>query len=219
MFKRFSFHSFCLSLVFCGLSANAQVPSDSDNASAPAPPRPHSISMEVKTVASGGATDAKNAAKTNVGKYIGVDRAKLTTVSQDNKITQNHRVVLQVTLRNFSQQPDRVDIESYFFGQPVSSNKMFIFDSQKTTVPLQASETRTINIASKEIASTVEKTYVSADGYLPLMSKRESGDKMKGWVVRLMGEGKVIQIRGSDLKYEDIGRDDAKLQALKKSIK
>jgi len=46
------------------------------------------------------------------------------------------------------------------------------------------------------------------------MSQQKTGEKLKGWMVRIMADGKVLQVRGSDMKYEDYGRDDNALKAM-----
>lgn len=203
-----------LSFLLAGLSAaHAQVPAGG----APAPARQHSVSLDVKTVSSGGGTKVASKSTTQHGALTGVGGVKLTTNLLQNKTDQNHRVALEITARNFSPQPDEVQLECYFFAAPVNGTKEFIFDSNTKTLTLQGGENQISTVESKEVTSTTVKSMVTADGYNTSAFSRveQSGNKLKGWLVRLIADGKVIQIRASQSKYEDLGRNDTALNALK----
>jgi len=200
----------CLVLTFCLLTSRGQLPSG-----VAAQTGQHGISVDVRVVGSGGGTAMKTASDTDTGKFIGVGGQKLTTTSYDRKTSQNHRISLEITIRNFAVQPDNVQLEWYFFGEPVHTNREFVFDSSTMPMPLQAGQSQTVNATSKDATTSVDQKLVTADGYIPITAARESGTKLKGWLVRVVADGKVIRAVGSDQKYENIGMDDRKLQAMK----
>ena len=51
-----------------------------------------------------------------------------------------------------------------------------------------------------------------------MTQSKQTGTKLKGWLVRIVADGKVGQVVGSDLKYEDAGKDDSKLNAMKSAV-
>lgn len=199
--KLFLVVGLCLLAFGCGVSAQAQLAH-------------HSVSMDVKVVGNGGGAAVKSSAKNENGALVDANGNKLSTSVYENKSNLNRRTVLEISVRNFSQQPDVVQLECYFFAEPVNRSKEFILDSAKQDVSLNGGENQVVKVESKEATTTVVKTMMSSEGYVPLLEKSESGTKMKGWLVRLIGDGKIIQIRGSTSKYEALGRNDAQLNAI-----
>jgi len=191
----------CMSVVVFGLCARAQVPAPSVAASPAAVPVQHSLSMDVKATGSGG-----------TGKASGMGSSADTTL-------QGHRTVLEVEVRNFSQHPDQAHVEWYFFGASLGSSDVHVFDSGNSDVTLQAGGVQTLNPASKELTTMVKRSIstgpVVNNVQITTLTRAEGGSTVKGWLVRLMADGKVLQIIGSSPKYEEFGRRDADLQALK----
>jgi len=177
-------------------------------------PVQHSISLEVQQVASGGGGIDVNKTKSETGKYVGTNGGPLATTTLESKSVLNHRTVLSVAVRNFSTQPDAVQLEYYFFAQSVAGGKEYLLNSDTSKISLAGGETQTVNATSKEVATTTTQKLTGADGYSTIMSQQKTGEKLKGWMVRIMADGKVLQVRGSDMKYEDYGRDDNALKAM-----
>ncbi|MGB8356764.1 MAG: hypothetical protein WCD79_22900 [Chthoniobacteraceae bacterium] len=190
----------CISVVVFGLSAHAQLPAASVAASPAAAPVQHSLSMDVKAVGSGGTGKAVRAG------------FKDTTL-------QGHRTVLAVEVRNFNQHPDQAHVEWYFFGAGLGSSKVYVFDSSGSDITLQAGGTEKLDAASRELTTVVKRSMsvgpVTNGVQVTTLTREEGGSTVKGWLVRLLADGKVIQIIGSASKYEELGRHDADLQALK----
>jgi|GEM_PF-2160080 len=209
MFKSIFILSFVL--CFAGFNASGQLPA----AGIPLSARSHSVSVDVKVVSSGGATSVGKNTKDEHGRFTGNGGQGLSTTTYENKVSQIHQTVLAIAVRNFSTVPDEVQLEWYFFGAQVGSSKYFVFDSGTRKLPLAAGETQAINAASKEAETTTVQQMTTASGYNPLYSTERLGTSLKGWMVRLVADGKVVQVRASDLKYEEIGKDDSKLQTLK----
>lgn len=190
----------CISVVVLGLSARAQLPAASAAASPAAAPVQHSLSMDVKAVGSGGTGKA-----THVG-------------SMQDTTLQGHRTVLAVEVRNFSQHPDQAHVEWYFFGAGLGSSKVSLFDSGGSDVTLQAGGVEKLSAASKELTTVVKRSIttgpVTNGVQITTIAREEGGSTVKGWLVRLLADGKVIQMIGSSSKYEELGKH-GDLQALK----
>jgi len=205
---------FCITLLLPGLCSYGQFPAPATGAVAPVH---HSVSIEVTLAGSGGGGNSSNKTHDDVGKYTGVGGGALTTSTIESKQTVNHRTVLSIAVRNFSPQPDEVQLEWYFFAEPVGGTKTYILNSDVSKISLQGSETQTVTATSLETGTTKVQKMTGATGYSSILSSNETGTKPKGWMVRLVADGKVLDVRGSDLTTEGYGKDDNQLEALKRS--
>jgi hypothetical protein len=199
------------------LTATAQLPSTGASALAPASSAPiqHSLMLDVQTKSSGGGI------KTTGNQPL--------TSAGTNTQTRDHTTTLEVTIRSFDKAADQVLIEWYFFGKPIANPRAndSVFDSGNKTVTVQAAGVETFDIASK-VAQTakVTKTAVQmVNSYNPntggttqvpsySASESQTGTKLVGWVVRMTVDGKVLDVRGSDSKYEDMLKSPDKFNAL-----
>ena len=204
---------FCITLLLAGLCSYGQLPAPATGAVAPVH---HSVSLDVTLAGSGGAGNSSNKSHDDTGKYTGVGGMPLTTTTLESKQTINHRTVLSIAVRNFSPQPDEVQLEWYFFAEPVGGTKTYVLNSDVSKISLQGSETQTVTATSLETGTTKVQKMTGAAGYSSILTSSESGTKPRGWMVRVMADGKVLDVRGSDLTTEGYGKDDAKLDALKR---
>ena len=204
---------FCFALLMAAVNSHGQLPA----ASPAAAPVHHSISIDVQPVGSGGAGRSSNKTHDDVGKYTGVGGGALTTSTIESKLTLNHRTVLSIAVRNFGAQADEVQLEWYFFAEPLGGTRTYILNSDVSKISLQGSETQTVTATSLETGTTTVQKATGAAGYEPIFSREQVGTKQKGWMVRVVADGKVLDVKGSDLTTEGYGKDDAKLDALRKS--
>ena len=207
---------FCFSLLMAGLCAEGQLPATTATTTGAAVQVHHSVSLDVQLQGSGGAGHSSNKTHDDTGKYTGVDGQALATSTIESKQTINHRTVLSIAVRNFSPQPDEVQLEWYFFAEPYGGSKTYILNSDVSKISLKGSETQNVTATSLETGVTTVQKATGAAGYEPILSRQTNGTKQKGWMVRVLADGKVIDVRGSDLTTEGYGKDDKALEALKK---
>ena len=191
-----------MSVAIFALSAHAQLPVPGAAASPAAAPVQHSLSMDVKSVGSGGTGKATHGG------------------SMQDTTLQGHRTVLAVEVRNLSQYADKAHVEWYFFGAGLGSSNVYIFDSGGSDISVPAGGSEKLEAASKELTTVVKRSITTGpvinNVQVTTIARQEGGSTVKGWLVRLMADGKVIQIAASSPKYEDLGRHDSDLQALQR---
>src|ERR1700677_133197 len=197
---------FCLSFALGSTLAIAQLPS--------AGPVQHSLMLDVETMSAGGST-----------KTTGLPQGIAGTSTQ----TRDHTTTLQITIKNFGKAADQVDVEWYFIGRQTTNHhdgKDFVFDSGNKTITVQPAgfeKFAQISKAAQTAKVTTTKTTMvnvpSAGGVSRQVAdssttESEGGTRLVGWVVRILADGKVLDARGSDFKYEDIAKDPDKFAAL-----
>ncbi len=180
-------------------------------------PQHHSFSLIAKSVASGGAAKVSGQSSSTGGNNDLDKRSELTASTTQSAL---HKTSLEISVHNFSPTADECKIEWFFFGQPVRGNQPeFIFDEGDKTLPLKAGGSESFVVESKVAESSVvrsARTVTDKNGDVRSSGKStESGTKIKGWGVRLMVNGTVVEAKGSDLRYEDIMKNANKLNALK----
>jgi hypothetical protein len=172
----------------------------------PAAPKKHSISFEVKNIGSGGAAKISNA---------GLGSKTQTDASVPS---------YEVTVRNFSTQPDTVTMQWFIFSKSIDGRGTIrLHDSGDQPVNLDGGKTITVTFQPKPILRQTRDTTTTfvtryTDGSQDtssVSSRSRSGMKPAGWVVRLMADGQVIGYRVSEPALEDFGRYPQKLDTLK----
>ncbi len=229
------------SLFFVGLPLAAQLPPSTPpipSAGLPTAPHPHSLSLEATALTHGGETRAitdpgeRNRLSLNPSShYVATSHGDSRNASAKSMAITVSKETLQIGLRNFGPTPDTAQVECYFIASPVGTPypkfsplyvkdlpKEFIFDHSVRPLTAPASATGTLTVVSTEVRTFVEKsasTYTFLNGTSASSgSAQETGTRLRGWIVRLVADGKVLGVRASTGTYEDLGKDDAKLQAL-----
>ena len=218
--------SFCLAtLVIGSLSAFGQ---------APAVPAHHSLNLQVEPVSTG--SSMQNTAAAKSGGFGG------RTAGGKDEITKTSASIA-ITVHNFAAAPDTAQVEWYFIATPAklepgksAADQLFVFDKGSQSVTLPASGESKIPVTSKEVTSELKRAAVRS-GYVrnnsakgnnapatgapvaatpPPRGPQESGDKLSGWIVRVMADGKAIDVKASKDSLEELGKDDAKLTQMRK---
>ena len=203
---------------------------------APVVPAHHSISLAVEPVSSGSSVQTAAPAKSTTGtggRAGGGGKAEITRSSAS----------IAITVHNFGTAPDAAQVEWFFVATPAklepgksASDQLFVFDKGSQSLNLPASGEIKIPVTSKETTSELKRPARGNFGRKnftkgkatppptgapilatpPPTGPQESGDKLSGWIVRVMADGKAIAIKGSKDSLEELGKDDAKLATLTK---
>ena len=215
---------FCLaSLAGGSLSVFGQIP---------AVPVHHSLNLDVEPVSTG--SNVQNGAPKAGG--LGARSGGKEEITKSN-------ASIAITVHNFGTVPDTAQVEWYFIATPAklepgksSADQLFVFDKGSQSVSLPASGESKIPVTSKEVTSELKQA--ARGGYSrsnstkgknnapttgapvaatpPPRGPQESGDKLSGWIVRVMADGKAIAVKGSKDSLEELGKDDAKLTQMRK---
>ncbi len=200
----------------------------------PATPLQHSLSMEAAPVSHGGESrvlDEKAASR--LGYEYG-HSSNARDRRSDSMTVNTNKESLQVTVRNFGAVPDQAQVEGYFIAQYVghpwpkntpdyvqSLPQEYVFDHTLKPLAIAASSSGSLTLDSVEVRTLLTKSASSSTGYYnssittSSASSNEVGTKLRGWIVRLVAaDGKVLAVRASTSAYEELGKDNAKLQAL-----
>ena len=129
---------------------------------------------------------------------------------------------LQVTVRNLAPTPDQAQVEGYFIaqyvGHPWPKNtpdyvqnlpQEYVFDHAIKPLTIAASSTSSLTLDSVEVRTLVTKFASTSTGYYnpgfttSSASTNEVGTKLRGWIVRLVADGKVLGVRASTSSYEE----------------
>ncbi len=196
---------------FAASSAFAQVP-------VPVPAVHHSLSFDAAVTGTGGASNASTGLHENLGgKPLGGGWSTSEQQDFSSNRKRNSGISLSVSVRNLAPTADQAKLEWYFIGKPVEKENEFIFDSGSKEVALQGGGTQTIPLESKELASHEEKKLHIDKGVAngraipPSASTKKTGSKVAGWMLRLVADGQVLQVRASSPVLESLGRNDAQL--------
>lgn len=184
------------------------------------PSRTHSLSLDVRPVSSGGATRSRNNLKIQESPRLpGFDQLRNESFSASR--TRGSGVGLDLEVKNFSRQNDEATLEWYFVGKQVTGGSFFVFDQGSQKVQIRAGSREIVEIQSKELTSTVEKNLERRSGYVrgtltneSSASVKRSGYKAAGWIVRLMADGQLLQVRASAPSLDTIGKNESQLGQL-----
>ena len=199
----------------------------------PVAPRQHSLNMEAVPVSRGGESrvlDEKAASR--LGYEYGHSSNARDKRSASMTVNTN-KESLQVTVRNFGPQPDQAQVEGYFIaqyvGHPWPKNtpdyvqtlpQEYVFDHSVKPLAVAPGSTGSLMLDSVEVRTLLTKFAFTSTGYYnssvttSSASSNEVGTKLRGWIVRLVADGKVLAVRASTSSYEELGKDNARLQAL-----
>jgi len=171
----------------------------------PDPLKKHSVGFDVKNVGSGSA-------------------AKVSSLGAGSKTqTDASAPSYEVTIRNFSPQPDTVTLEWFIFSKSVDGRgPIRVHDRGSQSVALEGGKTVTVTFQPNPIVrqtrdSTTYTTQTYTDGSHTTTaesSRTRTGMKLAGWVVRLQADGQMIGYKVSDPSFEDYGKYPEKIQNL-----
>ncbi len=185
--------------------------------------RSHSLSLDVTPV-SAGDTVVNSTSNQNTS-------YSARSYSTNTRVT-NSKESLKISVRNLGSTSDNAHVEWYFIAAPVKpepgvsdDDQEFIFDQGAQDLALGAGGTQTIPAESVEVMSAVRNSSRGGSGGRSRRSSsfrmggatqkpQESGSKLRGWMVRIVADGKVIAARGSSQTYEALVKDDAQLADL-----
>ena len=167
------------------------------------PPMQHNASLDVQAVGGGGG--GENPQNTAFGYYNTI---------YESQTVQNRRTVLKISVRNFNTQPDHYQLQWYFFAKPAGHSHEFIFDTATKDLWLQGGEFKTFRVASKPVSAVVSRTLAVDYNGFEQAAAAKSGNELKGWMARVVADGKVIQVKASAFKYRDLAHNDKMLQQM-----
>lgn len=181
----------------------------------------HSLSIDVRPVSSGGATRTSSELKVDQG------RKKSGLKARDQKYSTTRErgsgIGLDVEVRNLRHQPDTATVEWYLFARSLDGGDPFIFDRGSEVVTIGAASREFVNIDSIELTGTIQKNLTLRAGKSggvqnsgSAASVKKSGSKVAGWIVRLVADQRVLQVRASSPSLEAIGKDASQLRSLAK---
>ncbi len=133
-------------------------------------------------------------------------------------------ISLTVQARNLRPTPDKATLEWYFVAWKVglgSKGKNYIFESDSKEIELGAAGSTNFLLKSRPLQILVSKEMHSSNGVNPITGqgggttamKSRGGDSVAGWIIRLMIDGKPVQIRASSAALEAVARNEAQLAA------
>ena len=169
-----------------------------------------SVSIDVKPLDSGGATKSKGSG--NLGTENDVTHK--TTDNYSNTRVHQTGLTLQIEAHNYSAAPAHVHVEWVFFAEPVNGKGgMTVHKKGGQDLDLPASENSRITAESGPITSKTEKHLKITTGALSgnvqeSGSIDKSGEKLRGWYVRLMSGGGIVQVKASGTTFEKLGQTD-----------
>ncbi len=148
----------------------------------------HSIGLNVKLISSGGQSTTKTG---------------LATKTQSTSSAPSY----SVELRNFAQTDDNVTVEWYVFSKPVGKGSVapHLYENGKVALPVPAGKTTTTTFEPKpmvrENRETATATFAGSD-IVTSTTSSTSGEKLFGWMVRVMADDKVIAKKASEPSLE-----------------
>ena len=178
---------FWAGLLITGVACLGQLPSSH-----------HSLSLEVLPVASGGKSTITN--DTKVGKN------KSDLMRKRENVTSTD---LDLKLRNLGQASAVARLEWYFFSEGIGGHQA-IFDqgNKDVTVPAGGLHEETVESGDR---TRVKTQRIKSDRDGGVFSQGGSGQRVRGWIVRLIIDGQVDTVRASGKTLEDLGRDSVTL--------
>jgi hypothetical protein len=184
-------------------------------------PRQHSLSLSVETVGNG---DLDQDSVGSRGQGIGVPTGDhlATVVRTTRTISNSDSESIQISVHNFSPMPDGAEVDWYFVAAPVNSDQQYIADKGSKTISLAGNGVITIPVTSAAINSqttTHARNRIGRKGKMHqgvTGATDQSGDKLQGWMVRVVADGKVIDSAGSTDDLAQTVTDDLKIQNMTK---
>ena len=174
----------------------------------------HSVGLDVKLAASGGAAAAKS------GVHNSGDTSTLTKTQSIAS-----EPVYNVEVRNFSQSADSLTLEWYVFAKSASSAhaQARVHDSGKESISIGGGKSASLTVKPKPITHETQdslKTTTRNDSSKGTTStshgsRSVKGDKPAGWMMRLIAGGELVAVKASEPSLEELGRHAEKLGALK----
>ena len=158
-----------------------------------------------------------------------------TTNTNSRERERGTQYQLEVNVRNFAQRADQVTVEWMFFSEYFNEQSAAMKD-EKEKDPL-----RTLGKGSKEVifkpggsqkltlesetallfesrSSTVTITRPSStsssSGVSAYNNTLKIGHKATGWLVRVSADGKILAVKASAPRFEELAKDDAALAAI-----
>lgn len=189
----------------------------------------HSFSVDATSLSAGGSTQAAagtTASSRSTSTRSGTGFSHTLNTSQTQTTTS--RQALQINVRNFGPTPDVAHVEWYFLAAPATPepgkstlDQEYAFDQGSKDVSLAGSGSQTFPAESIEITSSVKRgnrTRMSRTGRISATghakTSQATGDKLAGWVVRIVADGRTVSTKASSQSLEDIAKDEGKFQEL-----
>ena len=141
---------------------------------------------------------------------------RMTTTKNTNKSRDNYyqdptrSVAIRIAVTNMKATPSKVTLEWFFVAKVQTGNTRWVFDKGTEEVTVDA---KTLFDEPRTSKDLVEAGY----SYLGSGSRTAYGDKIEGYIVRVMSGTKILAIAASSNPLEQIGRDPVKLEALIKA--
>lgn len=117
------------------------------------------------------------------------------------------RLAIEIEMKNMLATDDAVTLEWYFVAKSLDTKKMWVFDYGSAPVDLKSMAGVKLTKESPEISANIQNSACS--GYT-----RKEGDKIEGYIVRIIDGVKIISVAGSSKPLEEIGKSDAELKKL-----
>ncbi len=201
----------CIACLF-----SLSVPGFAQQPTPPPAPIKHSLSMNVKNVGSGGPGSTTNSTRGISGSGIS---GSTTESSRTQKVASAPSY--SVELYNSSRTPDKVTVEWYVFAKSVSGGhaQPYLHDSGKIPLAIDAGKStsaifqpRAIERESTTTAThNTQTTSVAGNSQTSTSTsfhRSASGNKIFGWVVRLVGEDNLlIAAKASEPSLEPFGKN------------
>jgi hypothetical protein len=172
-----------------------------------------SLGLAVTPLASGGATRSGAGYTPN-----GIPTSATRSDSYTQERTRKSQTLLGVDISNLGRAQATAQLEWIFFAGDVKGGKPFVLSRENRRVTIQPAKTERFEIESKEASSRTERqlniaTRDYGDEIVTSSSAAQwrEGIALKGWLVRLIADGKVHAIRASAPSYETLARDEAAL--------
>jgi hypothetical protein len=182
----------------------------------------HSLSLDAAVISSGGASNAKSGLKLDPG-GVPLGGGWSTAEQRDYKQARNKQsaIGLRVEVRNLSSIADHAELDWCFVARPVGKGEDRVFESGQQKIAIDASSTEKFELRSKALKSSVVKELHTTNGVNalgdpipPSASVHRSGETVGGWIVRLIIDNRVAQVRASSPSLEAIGRREGQIRVL-----
>ena len=166
-------------------------------------------SIDVRPGDSGGAVKTK--IKGEAGNSNGGTTTK--TDNYDNTRVRQGGISLEIDARNTGTSPVHLRVEWVFYSEPVDGKgAMGVQSKGGSDLDLPAAGTQHLTAESGSITSTTTKHMSVTTGSTTKsgtkMTVAHSGHKLKGWYVRLLADGQVVQVRASGPSFETLGQKE-----------
>lgn len=189
----------------------------------------HSLSVDATSISAGGSTESTaGTTATSRASNSRTQSGFSHTLNTSQTQTTTSKQAIQISVRNFGPAPDVAHVEWYFLAVPTTlepgksaPEQEYAFDQGTKDVSLGGNGTQTFPVESIEITSSLKRANrtrmgrsgkISANGRAK--ADQATGDKLAGWVVRIVADGKAISTKASSQSLEEIAKDDAKFKEL-----